>query len=258
MSALGHRSPPSIRMPQPDERAYSLAGIGLAVTNYRGTAGAIRESSVKIQAMLAVSLCFASGLAAGKADAALTTPQPKPVVSCPSFVDPSKDDQNSKTAKVGQAAEDPALDIVRTTESVRGGVLTVAIRVVKLGNPSVADGVHYAAGFTAGGKRVELFGTISRSAPVIGAAFALTGITVDGSYVNGTSKKVALAQASATNTVSLSVSLADVEAAARSKFGSTLATDLQSNTMATYGVLLEPYDTSAPTKPLKLPMTGCR
>lgn len=213
---------------------------------------------MNIRAVLTLGVTLASGLTVGTVNAAATKPKPKPMSVCPSFVDPSKDDRNSDTYKVGQAAEDPALDIVKTTESVKAGRLTVAIQVTKLGPSSVSDGVQYAGGFTTGGKAVELFGTISRSAPVVSAAFALRGINVNGTYASGTSKKVAFTQDLATNTVSLTASVADVEAAAGTKFGSALGAGLQSNTMGTYGVLFEPYDAAAPTKPLRLTTADCK
>jgi hypothetical protein len=202
------------------------------------------------RALLPVAITAA--LAAGIVPAsAVTRPKAPPIPACPAFADPAKDDA---AADVG-SGEDPALDIVGAKISVANKTLKVVLSMGKVGQPSFAEGQQYAGGFTLGGSTVELFGTSSLTAPVMGAAFAMTGINVDGSYVQGTNDLVTITTDTAKNTVTLSTALANVASAVGKKATGTVG-GLQANVSGTYVALIEPWDTAETTKKLRL--DGCR
>lgn len=177
----------------------------------------------------------------------------KPVVpACPVFTDPAGDDG---AADLGGQGEDPALDIVGTKMTVAGGTLTITLTMSDAGAPSFAEGAEYTGGFTLGGKAITVFGTQSRSKPVMETAFAMTGITVDGDYVQGTNDQVTIATDEAKKTVTLTTALSSVGGAAGVKAAGTVK-GLLSAVRGTYVVLLEPYDDASTTKTLSL--GGCK
>ncbi len=181
---------------------------------------------------------------------AAARPKKPAIPACPSFTDPAKDDA---AADIGEG-EDPALDILGVKQSVANKMFSLTITMGKVGQPTYAEGIQYAGGFTLGGKAVELFGTSSLSQPAMDAVFALAGITVDGTYVSGTEKLVTVTKDTAKNTVTLSASLADIAGAAGAK-ATGLVGGLQANVQGTFVALLEPWDDASGTK--KLPLAGC-
>lgn len=192
-------------------------------------------------------------LAASSVTASAAVRPKKPAIpACPSFTDAAGDEANGD---VPVAPADPALDIVGTKLTVANNTLTAILTMGAAGQPDSAEGAEYSAGFTLGGKEVRLFGTASQTKPVMEQAFAMTGITVDGDYVSGTSKQVTITTDAATKTVKLTASLGDIGAAAGSKAVGTVK-GLASAVRGTYVLLLEPYDSSESTKTLAL--GGCK
>lgn len=199
----------------------------------------------------AVALVVVAALVAALPAGAAVRPKKPPIPACPSFTDPAKDDA---AADLG-LGEDPALDILAVRQAVASRTYTLTLTMAKVGQPTYAEGVQYAGGFTMGGKVVELFGTSSLTYPVMDQAFALTGITVDGEYVSGTEKQVTMTTDAAKSTVTLKAAVPDIEAAAGTK-ATGLASGLQANVSGTFVAVLEPWDDAAGTK--KLPLAGCR
>lgn len=177
----------------------------------------------------------------------------KPVIpACPVFTDPAGDDG---AADLGGQGEDPSLDIVGTKMTVSGGNLTVTLTMSEVGQPGTAEGAEYSGGFTLGGKAITLFGTESATKPVMETAFAMTGITVDGEYVQGTQEQVTITVDEAKKTVALTTALSSVSTAAEVKAAGTVK-GLLSIVRGTYVVLLAPYDDASTTKTLAL--SGCK
>jgi hypothetical protein len=202
---------------------------------------------VKTRAVIALSALVASGFTAAASAA------PKKIPACASFTDAAGDD---KMADGGQF-EDKALDIVKVVESVKGNTFSVAITVTKYGLPQYADGARYQAGFMYGGKLVELYGTNSRSKPVVEQAYALRGIRIDDAYVSGTEEQVTVTEDPATNTITLSTPLSSLGTAAGAKLGGVTATGLQATIYGVYTQLLEPWDDAAAPPSTKLTMSEC-
>lgn len=208
---------------------------------------------MKTRAAIVLAALVASGLTA----TASAAPRKPSIPACPSFVDPANDAIAADLAPTGQT-RDPALDIVKVTESVKGNTFSVTITLGKYGLPQYADGARYQAGFMFAGKLVELYGTNSRSKVVLDEAYALRGIRVDDTYVTGTETAVNQVEDAGTNTVTLSTSLSALSTAVGSKVNGQSVGALQSIVYGVYTQVLEPWDEAAAAPSVKLAMSDCK
>lgn len=208
---------------------------------------------MKTRAAIALAALVASGLTATAATAAPKKPK---IPACPTFTDPAGDAIAADLAPTGQS-KDPALDIVSVTESVKGNTFSVTITLGKYGLPQYADGARYQAGFMHAGKKIELYGTNSRSKVVVDEAYALRGIRVDDTYFSGSETAVTQVEDAGKNTITLSTSLSSLSAAAGSRVNGQSVGALQSIVFGVYTQILEPWDEAAAAPSMKLAMSDC-
>lgn len=204
---------------------------------------------MKTRAVLAMTALVASG-----ATAASASPVHLTVPRCPSFADAAKDDKNADTG----TGEDPALDILKVTESVAGNTYTATLTLAGPGAPTYAEGAQYFAGFHVGGKSVSVFGTRSLTLAATDTAFAMKGIEVDGTFVSGTESLVTFTEGPAANTVTLSTSLSSLSTAVGKRVNGMTATGLFAEVDGTYVVVVEPYDEALAPASAKLALAPCR
>lgn len=200
---------------------------------------------MKVRAVLVLSALVASCLSAG---ASAAPPR------CASFTDPAKDDKNADTG----TGEDPALDIVRVTESVKGDTFTATMTLADFGDPTYAEGAQYYVGFTVNGKAVSVFGTHSRARDVVDPVFATKGIAIDGVFVSDTEALVAYTERPEIDTVVLSTSLAAISKVVGTRVHGLTATNLDAQVLGTYVALIEPYDEARAPASVRLRLAPCR
>jgi hypothetical protein len=192
-----------------------------------------------LAAALGVSLAVAG--AAGAA-----TPR---LPACATFSDPTGD-----TALEGAIpVADASVDITGVKLGYAKKTFAAGVTVAKYAAASTySDGVRFDVNFTApDGKVVTLFGQHSRTEAVSSQAFAFSGIKVDGTYVSGSNKAVAVSTTG--NTFTMTVGLADVEAAlGGDKVAGKSVSNINAISWGGYEVVSLGYDNAAGTKPFKV------
>ena len=183
---------------------------------------------VRILAAVAVA---ASALVAGGAGAAAK--------KCPVFPDPAGDASFNMSAA---PTPDPALDIVKVRQGVKGRVLTVSVTVGKLGETERSEGAEYIGIFTVENKEISVFGQIGRITEEKSNVFVTKGVRVNGTYVTGTVDAVTTTANAGTSTFDIKVPLSVLSAAAGVKVQGLDAEQLKARARGTYVGVLFPFD----------------
>jgi len=200
---------------------------------------------------LLVSLALLGLLAVPGSTAPKPHPNPHPH-ACPALTDPAKDDRNADLGSL----EDPTLDILGGSVSVKSGHLVVVLRMSKVGYPTWAEGVQYAGGFRYGLQDVEIWGTVAKSNPWLKSVFAVQGIRVDGSYVLNSNAQLSMALDPERGTVTLSMPMQWIALGLGVKKVTGIGQDVRLTTAGHFAVIGEPYDRATTFAPLRL--AGCR
>ena len=196
----------------------------------------------------AVAITVAAGMvAAGAADAATAKKKkhhkkPPAPPACATWTDDTGDAVMADGAG-GQPA-DATLDIDAASFVVKNGVFTAKIHVPSYADDSTArDGSRYEAWFMLGEKKIGVYATAGRAWAVLGTAFAQQGVQVDDTYVQGSNALVT--RSVADDVVSLSVKLADLDAAAGATVTGATVSDLTVQSSGDYEAFSDPFDDAA-------------
>lgn len=201
-------------------------------------------------------------VAAGAADAATAKhkkkkhKKPVTVPACATWTDPAGDANLAEDSNPAAQPADPTLDITAVTYAITADTFSAKI-VIPEYDPAAtySDGNRLDADFTVAGKAVEISANNGDAWAVLSNAYRQQSISVDGTSVKGSEDMVT--ETVDGTTVTLSVKLADLEAAVGAPIGGQPLSEMSAIAWAAYGNLALRYDDAVAPETTAATVTPC-